>query len=119
MPQDSKYPQPAKPDEPRRHSQQQPPPDLVLSEDDDFPLYDAAQVGRLMGGMSKWWVLKEVRAGHIDYVEQGNRYRFKPRHIREAINRNEVDRTKRGRKTTSGAAKRAAVAAPGGPGRAG
>lgn len=80
----------------------QPPPDLVLSSDDDFPLYTPEQAAGFLG-MSKWWVLKEVREGRLDYVEQGNRYRFKPRHIRDAINRREVDRTTRGRKATAAA----------------
>lgn len=74
------------------------PPALVLSDNDDFPLYNAQQAAAFVG-MSKWWILKEVRAGHLDYIEQGNQYRFKPRHIRDAINRREVDRTQRGRKT--------------------
>ena len=73
------------------------PPDLVLGEDDDFPLYNAEQTAGFLR-MSRWWVLKEVREGRLDYVENGNKYLFKPRHIREAINRREVDRTTRGRK---------------------
>lgn len=76
------------------------PPDLVLSEDDDFPLYTAAQTAGFFG-MSKWWVLSEVRAGRLDYVECGNQYKFRPRHIRDHISRREVDRTQRGRKTAA------------------
>jgi excisionase family DNA binding protein len=80
--------------EPRSTSPASPP---VLSDNDDFPLYDAEQAAELLR-MSKWWVLKEVREGRMDYVEQGNRYLFKPRHVRDAINRREVDRTTRGHK---------------------
>lgn len=76
------------------------PPELVLSDHDDFPLYDANQTAEIFG-MSKWWVLKEVREGRLDYVEQGNQYKFRPRHIRDAINRREVDRTQRGRKNAA------------------
>ncbi len=79
------------------------PPDLVLSEDDDFPLYTADQAA-VFFGMSKWWVLKQVRDGRLGYVENGNQYRFKPRHIREAINRREVDPATRGRKKDTSAA---------------
>jgi hypothetical protein len=72
------------------------PPDLVLSDNDDFPLYTATEAAALFR-MSKWWVLAEVRRGHLDYVQSGNKYLFKPRHIREAMNRREVDRTQQGR----------------------
>jgi hypothetical protein len=76
------------------------PPDLVLSDNDDFPLYTSAEAAGFFG-MSKWWVLREVRAGRLDYVEQGNQYKFRPRHIRDAINRREVDRTQQGRKAAA------------------
>lgn len=68
----------------------------VLSDNDDFPLYTAAEAAEFLR-MSKWWVLKEVRQGRLDYVEAGNKYLFKPRHIREAMDRREVDRTQRGK----------------------
>ena len=79
------------------------PPELVLSDDDEFPLYTAAEAAGFLR-MSKWWVLSEVRAQRLDYVESGNKYLFKPRHIRDAINRREVDRTQRGRKAAANAA---------------
>jgi hypothetical protein len=77
------------------------PPDLVLSDNDDFPLYTAAEAAGFFR-MSKWWVLKEVREGRLEYVENGNKYLFKPRHIRAAANRREVDPATRGRKTVAG-----------------
>lgn len=80
-----------------------PEPGLVLSEDDDFPLYDARQTASFFG-MKREWVLKEAREGRIAYVEVGNKYKFKPRHIREAIAQREVDPSKRGRNTASAAA---------------
>jgi hypothetical protein len=76
------------------------PPDLVLSDNDDFPLYDARQTAKFFG-MSAGWVLKEVREGRLDYVELGNQYKFRPRHIRDAISRREVDRTQRGRRAAA------------------
>jgi len=76
------------------------PPALVLSDNDDFPLYTAAEAGKFLR-MSKWWVQNEIREGRMDYVEVGNKHLLRPRHIREAARRLEVNRATRGRKTAA------------------
>lgn len=85
-----------------RSTESPPESDLVLSEDDDFPLYDAYQTAAFFQ-MSRWWVLKEVREGRLGFVPVGNKYKFRPRHIREGLAKREVDPTKRGRNTASAA----------------